>query len=854
MRNILRELFICSAILITSFIQVQAGQFNRDNYYHYLPASERIVSQTWASEYLKLYGDTDAADYRDIKRVDGIDDTIYQRLMDLVERFSPVLYRRNHSVPRDFEKILRLRYDYLNKWIVADESPHLYVDVWDRVKVGAQRDHAKSYLLTLPRFGPPFDSCEMYAAGDERNSDQVDQLRDLLREFDPRGVERGPRAPDSDFVKVLYFDTPGTGERSWRDFYRRLIDQEKRDSSRIDSKIYAHPLIHAVHPAGTPDTAYEFVIQYWFFYPFNDGGNNHEGDWEHINVRLASTATPSGLFSTDEIRAIINPGRTELLDSLVLGKVDYYFHHYVVTLEYPPKDTPEYYDSLLLELEKRPPDQRDSIRVLLETYRRTHPFKHKSVINTHPVGYIGGDNMGLDEVISPPGIRNRDSHGTYPFPGIWKAIGPLGATEAVQGNNTYQFSFPEWKKRQEDTLNFWYVDKPDKKFLTYDRNTIILVPDWERVVGLAIDSTAALDESVLDWSWLILPIHWGFPISESKFAGIIKRTDFGNVGAAGPAFNSAWNRVGAVANYQLYNIHFVSAVARLSPFDGFLNKLGWINMSVPLTVNSPVIRIPLQYLRFIWEPVFFPNGRPPVKYVSEYEHWRVFSFDWGWTHTKAQPELALILPHRENPLIMSALTPAERARVAGYNYRHEDSETWNSYRMAVHLGANMSTENSLVWGHSALGYSLVDTLGVPLYSVNGRVEIYDIRGSIRWNWWQPAKNKIQFFLRGGIGMSFYKGTDITFTRNSTVRLADTEWIHNSWLPNTWTAGIGSELLCAPRWDWLCDLHLYGVGIRAEYSVTTQRRIGSVREVPGRDRTSMTRHQFQVGVVLSQCWQ
>ncbi|NIT36405.1 MAG: hypothetical protein GTN49_07880, partial [candidate division Zixibacteria bacterium] len=30
------------------------------------------------------------------------------------------------------------------------------------------------------------------------------------------------------------------------------------------------------------------VIQYWFFYPFNDWVNDHEGDWEHINVRITS--------------------------------------------------------------------------------------------------------------------------------------------------------------------------------------------------------------------------------------------------------------------------------------------------------------------------------------------------------------------------------------------------------------------------------------------------------------------------------------------------------------------------------------------------------------------------------------
>lgn len=31
-------------------------------------------------------------------------------------------------------------------------------------------------------------------------------------------------------------------------------------------------------------------------------------------------------------------------------------------------------------------------------------------INTHPVGYIGADNKGLDQLLAAPGGTNRDSH------------------------------------------------------------------------------------------------------------------------------------------------------------------------------------------------------------------------------------------------------------------------------------------------------------------------------------------------------------------------------------------------------------------------------------------------------------
>ncbi|MCB9502838.1 MAG: hypothetical protein H6696_12955 [Deferribacteres bacterium] len=48
-----------------------------------------------------------------------------------------------------------------------------------------------------------------------------------------------------------------------------------------------------------------YAIQYWFFYPYNDGNNNHEGDWEHINV-FVSSQDPNAAY---------------------IIKVEYYFHH-----------------------------------------------------------------------------------------------------------------------------------------------------------------------------------------------------------------------------------------------------------------------------------------------------------------------------------------------------------------------------------------------------------------------------------------------------------------------------------------------------------------------------------------------
>lgn len=35
-------------------------------------------------------------------------------------------------------------------------------------------------------------------------------------------------------------------------------------------------------------------VQYWFFYPFNDWINHHEGDWEHVNILLRGPSSVAG--------------------------------------------------------------------------------------------------------------------------------------------------------------------------------------------------------------------------------------------------------------------------------------------------------------------------------------------------------------------------------------------------------------------------------------------------------------------------------------------------------------------------------------------------------------------------------
>ncbi len=116
------------------------------------------------------------------------------------------------------------------------------------------------------------------------------------------------------------------------------------------------------------------VIQYWMFYPYNDNINNHEGDWEHINVVLSS-ADPA----TSAIEA-----------------VDFYFHQrYMIVAG-------------------------DNLGYL------------HMIDDTHPLIYVGGYGS-----LEAGGIHGSgaSSGGSYPGFGSWDQV---GAWIPILGIPTYR--------------------------------------------------------------------------------------------------------------------------------------------------------------------------------------------------------------------------------------------------------------------------------------------------------------------------------------------------------------------------------------------------------------------------------
>jgi hypothetical protein len=71
----------------------------------------------------------------------------------------------------------------------------------------------------------------------------------------------------------------GSDPDDWKEYW----DANNGFINNYPNTIYYHFFFDNIHP-----TIYDpLYIQYWFFYPFNDWLNNHEGDWENVVIRVS---------------------------------------------------------------------------------------------------------------------------------------------------------------------------------------------------------------------------------------------------------------------------------------------------------------------------------------------------------------------------------------------------------------------------------------------------------------------------------------------------------------------------------------------------------------------------------------
>jgi len=70
--------------------------------------------------------------------------------------------------------------------------------------------------------------------------------------------------------------------------------------------------------------ATNLVLQYWLYYPTNDSGNTHEGDWEHLNIMIAPREQVITPLDEATLMSVLD-GRIAA-ESVEIRKIEYYFY------------------------------------------------------------------------------------------------------------------------------------------------------------------------------------------------------------------------------------------------------------------------------------------------------------------------------------------------------------------------------------------------------------------------------------------------------------------------------------------------------------------------------------------------
>jgi hypothetical protein len=747
-------------LLLATSVNAQAVP--RDLYLNHLPEMSRVVSQTRASAQLQLFGDRTGSMYCD-SNFDGIDDARAHRLHELAARFAPILRRNNASAPRDFQ-------------LAPDSAPWLQSDLWRGGKL---------IRTDSMRLGGPNRAARGTPTADSALFDQ--KVLQLLRAFSPSVLDRRNVPAENDSQVVLFLDFPGDEARSWRRAYAKPHGV----------KAYVHPFINE---ADTPDDArYALVLQYWYFYPFNDGTNNHEGDWEHISVIVTSKRRSTAenheraRQTAEEINQLLDP--TTPLDSIVISAVEYYFHETFTVLDYVATrsadlvDPPSGGEFWHFHVWHEPDFVNRAIRM-----RMADP-----ALATHPVAYIGGNNRGPDELMEfwPRfrGAYNRNAHGSYPFPGTWQSVGPLGSTEKLSGRLV--------PTRQEvDGLLF-----TDANFLAFRGSDLQLLPDWERVSDLVLES----EEARADWAWLLLPIRWGYPVTQSPGSGLVEHTDLGDISPEGPPFQPTWNRLGATAGWRQYDPQVLRVLmvpstpwARMQSGWGILNvplmlvgfMPGW---SVAITQILPWLTGPLQAVGLSPPHTFYP-GDPQFRFTSAAA---------GVGFVTGGDRFA-------NLLLSGTDKAARQAAKQGSGIGDLQAEAAQKLWINTFYGRKLSVENTFTQTHGTLTYDDERVSAGDAPERNGSIRIRELTGGFRLNGWQTNDDALQAFVRGGYAWTWYRLSRVVFNGEPqddyNGGYAPTLWPSRRWWPNTWYVGTGVEIF-APRSRWM--LSRVGVGARMD---------------------------------------
>ena len=797
---------VTAFLVATSLVPLAAQQIPRSEYLQYVPLEyPRLQQQTPASASLNLYGDSSSPDYHDLDPMDGIDDRRHAILERMAVRFAPDLVQNTSDAPMDWMAFMNNQATFplhVDTWnISAQEATVANTDAVDWVALG---DSAcdPAHWANLLRSSPASDgeSPQKIARAVAHRLDDC-KLVALVNEFHPRNpknelLKNGAIVPDPELFKVLYFDFPGHDPETWQQAYESGFTERLRRQYLDAIRIYAHPFIAAIRSnAEDAVVGYELVMQYWLFYPTNDGGNNHEGDWEHVNVIISRKDRVRHYSTAEDIEWMLQGNglaNTTDADALVIKRAEIYFHHFVMLLDY---SSPNVYQPKA-EWRKEVGEQiveRVNEKELWEQIRYlAYLDKEETQINTHPFCYIGADNKGFDQILALPGGKNRNSHGTYPFSGLYKNIGPSGASEEISAHVDHRNHYKRLAQKGEEKPPRY---KHNNVVSFADPKRIKIIPDWERVIDL-VESEAAVRR---EWSWLVLPIRWGYPATVSPFAGIIKHTETGNLSPVGPTYSTGWNRTGASAGFHLYEPHQLPSLFPLGLQDSFVNNLGFLNLTYPVLINLPpfdfawrIVAYPFRALLGRQEPIYYPKEGIPFRFVGLSAGVSGQKLDEGFVDLYFNPDqftewFARLLVH---------LSQADSTTQVLTRIHEIDRVVAPVYQVVFHIGDRFTSENTLRHSRSNLRFG-GEFSNLDPWILASELNMWEYAGSIRYS--LNASN-IQPFLRAGYGLSWYRLEKSTIN-GELMQTPNSPWVRKpslspvqNLLPNTFHLGGGLELI------------------------------------------------------------
>jgi hypothetical protein len=747
-------------------LSLSAKEIPRNGYIKYLPITyPKIMAQTEASKIFCLYGDKKNPSYRDVDPVDGMDDRRMETLNNLAVRFAPYLVQNTSDAPMDFTYF-------------AKNTEHfvLHADTWDITQ-------------ETPRLIET-DSVDF-------RTDDADLLS-LIKEFSPGLSEnnlssKSKRNPSEEYFKVLYFDFPGQDEKSWRKKYETEVAKQQIGQKQDFVKTYVHMFISEEGAKSKGVSGYEFTIQYWFFYPFNDGSNNHEGDWEHINVIISPQNKIRDFLSAGDIDHIlrgIGNSDCKTKGRLVIKRLEYYFHYKVMVLDfsrpnvYAPKNDWERETKTL----KR--DRKGKYWIWEKIRSLAYRDAEEREINTHPFAYIGGDCRGYEQILSTPGGKNRGSHGNYPFAGVYREVGPANSSEKISASVDHWAYFKNdscKKTRGENGFGRGNVIPLD------DQSRIAIIPDWERV----IDLIASNEEARKKWFWLVLPIRFGFPASVSPLAGVIEHTNTGNLSSLGPAYSEAWNRIDGTNEFSLYVPHKLSKAFPLDWQSGFSNELGFFNLVIPTLQNIPPFSLVTRLLNM---PINGFSSKKRVFYPLETVPFRKVGISFGMFQQKIPGFLTTLAFSPEQMEEIQSQTQQSDPDYAGDLSRKRaitERKKGLMFQLNFQLGMRVISENTLRHSSVTLNENIVMRRQVDPLEIRTTLDIWEYIGSLRLN---LSTGMFQPYLKAGYGWTWFRAKD-TSLEGRLLEQSNSPWVRKpsisklkNLLPNSWHYGIGIEVL------------------------------------------------------------